>query len=644
MQIFYRRPLALSATLFVLCAVAALRLAGHVKLLLLCLAAAFLTVLILARILRRRASVRLFVAILCTVAILLSLLSSYLFFDVRYADLQETIGKEHPVEGYVLERIGSGPFYSYLRVRVTSYEGGGAPFDALLELTLPSSLQVGDGFRATVTPRTYTAEDGYDERIFRLSDGCLLILTVEEGENCQRTEREHNALEVFSSKINLKLAYALRNAIGGEEGGLCAALLLGNRTWLTDGTILDFRRAGISHLLALSGLHVSILIAFVDFLLKRLRTPKPCCAILIPLFAIAYLILTGCAVSTCRAVLMTCMLYFAFLSSARYDPFTALCTILAAILLVTPYAVYDLSLWMSFLAAASIVIFSPALGAWMRSSKRLNRMPRLLSRAIGALLSAILVGFVANLALLLLSAAVFGELSLASIPATLLLSVPVTLLLILSALALLFPFIPILPSVCSSIAGLHLAIADRFSALEWVMIPANDYFTGAILTVLTVALVLLAVCRVRHPLRMLATVFPPLLVLAVLVSTAVTAYSPRYEERIQISSTYFGDVELRTNHGEATVINRARNNISEANWIRYAALSERATDIDHLVYPRYYNQSTYFLARLCGTMRVETLHLPEPITEREHAIAARIAEEAALHGVTVVYDAEYWFN
>lgn len=642
MQIYRFRPLALAATLFALTAVLGMRLSSSVKLVLLILSAGLLAASALIRILRRRPSLRLMVTMLCLAAILLSLLSSYLFFNVRYADLQEHIGQTRAAEGYVLERIGSGPFYSYLRVRITDFEGGGAPFDALLEMTYPSTLQVGDGFTATVVPRGYTAEDDFNEQIFRLSNGCLLILTVSDSADCSRTDRTHNGIEILSVKLNQRLSYALRNAIGGEEGGLCAALLLGNRTWLSDDSVLHFRRAGISHLLALSGLHVSILIGFVDFLLKRLRAPYLLRAILIPTLALGYLLLTGCAMSTCRAVLMVCILYFALLSRSRYDSFTAICTVLALILLVTPYAVYDLSLWMSFLAAASIIVFSPALTKWMETSVLLSKLPRLIAKLVGALASALFVGFVANLALMLLSASVFGELSLASIPATLALSVPITLTLICSAAVLILPALPLLPQICASLANLHLEVAQYFSDFEWVMLPANDGYTQIPLTAITLALVLLAVCRVRRPLRLLSTLFPCLLILVILVSTAVTHHSPRYDEQKTLLTTYFGNIEIYTEHGEAVVINRARNNISEAHAIKNAAKEGRATDVDHLIYPRYYNQSTFFLARLCANIRVETLHLPSPETDRERAIAARIAEEAELHGVEVAYDAAYW--
>ena len=166
-----------------------------------------------------------------------------------------------------------------------------------------------------------------------------------------------------------------------------------------------------------------ILIGFAELLLRKMRLPKLVRSILIPLLALGYLCLTGFSLSTVRAVLMACVLYLAFLSRARYDSFTALCAALMLILFVTPYAVWDLSLWMSFLAAAAIVIFSPACQKFLEERKQNWRLPMWCFSPVRGFLTALFVGVIANLGLLLLSAVTFGELSILSVPVTMLLSI-----------------------------------------------------------------------------------------------------------------------------------------------------------------------------------------------------------------------------
>ena len=643
MNLFYRRPLAFSATLFALTAVLAFRMNRACKLLLLSLSALAFLILLGVFLWKRRSSA-LFCALLCLGAILLSSISSVLFFEQRYDALHDRIGENCQVEGYVLERMSGDVFYSYLRVHITEMNGRAESFDAIVELAFPSSLQAGDGFVLQGVPRDYTADEWFDEKMFRLADGCFLIFTVENAEHYARTELSHQNLTLFAAALNQRLSYLLRETVAGEEGGLCAALLLGNRTWLSDTTALAFRRAGISHLLALSGLHVSILIAFLEGFLRWLRAPRKLRAILIPLAALGYLLLTGCAVSTCRAVLMVCVLYLALLGGSRYDAFTALSTILALILLVHPWSVCDLSLWMSFLSAASIVIFSPALTEALQRNRRLQRLPKRLAKVLSACLSALFVGFVANLALMLLSASVFGELSLASIPATLLLSIPITCLLICSLLCLCLLALPLLPQICQALASLHLEVASFFSSQEAVMLPANDLPTQAILLLVTLSLIAIAVLPLRHPIQQVVRFLPAGFALAVLVSVCVTQFAPQYGAKTQTITTYFGELELHCEHGEAVLINYARGNTSKSFEIKQLALQSRCTDIDDLVFSRYYNQSTYFLARLCMSMRVEELHLPVPTTEKELAIAARLEQEASLYGVTVLYDAAVFLH
>jgi ComEC/Rec2-related protein len=217
-------------------------------------------------------------------------------------------------------------------------------------------------------------------------------MTVPASDACHYLGQAENDPLIWASKLNTRLSYGLRNAIGGEVGGVGAALLLGNRSWLSEDTVLAFRRAGVSHLLALSGLHVSILIGFLELVFRKLKLPHTARAVTVPLFALGYLALSGFAVSTWRAVLMICVLYLAYLFRADYDAFTALSLTLALILAVTPYAVLDLSLWMSFLAAGSIIVFSPAVSSFLWRWKRRTRLPAPLFRVLSAIASAFAVG------------------------------------------------------------------------------------------------------------------------------------------------------------------------------------------------------------------------------------------------------------
>ena len=638
MRIFHHRPLAFAACLFAVCCALLWDFNPTFKLLL--ASAALLGLLLLAGIslIRRHVKRTVLVSMLCLGAILLSTASSYLFFDLHYQAYRNKDGQISCVEGTVLERIHSKPYLTLLRVRLDCYDGKTCHVGATVECEYASALQVGDRFRLTGTSRAFTQDELFDEELYRLSDGCLTVITCTSEEDCEILPAQKSDPLVFFSNRNTRLSYQIRQSVGGEAGGVVAALLLGNRSWLTSDTQLAFRRAGVSHLLALSGLHVSILIGFLELLLKKMLVPKRLRAVAVPFFAVAYVAMTGFSVSTWRAALMLCILYLGFLLRQPYDSFTALCVVLALILTVTPYAVLDLSLWMSFLAAGGIIVFSPAVQKLLDKWQYSKQPPRILFEAVKLLGSALAIGIMANLALLLLSAWAFGEVSLASVPATLLLSLPVTLLIVCGAILLCFPMLPILPSLCGLLGELILKATRLFSDLHQVLLPVGDPWTLSVIALLTLVLILLAVLRIK---RLRALILLPLLCVATVVSSLCVTYLPHDAVwKAQRLEAGFGEVRLYTRHGQAILINDTRGASSAAYEIQAAASAARCTEIESLVLSRYYNQATYFISRLSSRIRVRTLHLPIPADARERAIAERLSEEAGLYGIEVVYNAE----
>lgn len=636
MQAFFRRPLALAALLGVLMALAAYRVNATVKLVLGGIVALlFIVLFVFARM--RKGGKRVIEGLICLFAILLSLTSSYLFFDVRYQDYRNLAEQTITVQGTVLERRSASPTLTTLRVSLDRINEGKTSVDAIIECDYQSSLQVGDTFRIKGVVRAFEKDELFDEERFRLSDGCMLIVSCEGRYDCEIGAPNQRNLRAVASRINQKLSYGLCARVGNEEGALTTALLLGNRALLSDTTKLDFQYAGASHLLALSGLHVSIIIAFVEFVLRSLWIGKRGRAVIVPIVALVYLTLTGFSPSTCRAVMMAIVTYLALLLGERYDSFTTLMLALFITLSVTPYAILDLSLWMSYLSAAAIVLIYPVLSRSFDAWYRKRKPPVPIYRALCWLLSAIVIGLSANLSLMLLSAFVFGTASLASIPVTLMLSLPVTALLILALLSVMLPFARLLPLLCRLIAHLMMSVIQWFAEIDGVLLPLNDAWSLSVLAVMTAVIIVLAVVRLR---RFGYLLIPPaLFALAICVSVFVTnhCYSELHLNKIQ---TGYGDYYLYTQNGSAVLINDTRGAVAKDYDIRMAAIAQRCTVIDDYVMCRYFHQATYSIASISQSIYIQTLHLPLPGDAREQAIAARLAEEAAYYGIEVSFDAE----
>ncbi len=640
MQIFRNRPLALSVCVAALVVLLAYRISGIAKLCLIVGITLILLAVSVYCVLRKRIGRNRLLAMLCLGVTLLLLIPSYLFLDLRYETAQEWNGSTLDATGYVTERQSSDAFYSSFLVHLESVNQTDCDINAVLECEYASALQLGDRFRITATARPFSDEDDFHERTYYLSEGCLNVLTLSSHTQCEILEEPQQNALIWCKKLNEQLSFRLQNAIGNKQGDLSAALLLGDRNGLDDKTTLEFQRAGISHLLALSGLHVAILIGFLELLLRICRCPLFVKAIFIPLSALGYLALTGFALSTQRAVLMVCVLYLGNILRADYDSFTALCAALAVILILSPNAVLDLSLWMSFLAAGSIIIFSPTIYRAINESRRLRALPSLLFSAIRALLTAISVGVIANLALMLLCATAFGSISLASVLATLVLSIPVTLMIILSLFCLILP-IPPLTWLCQSVGSVILLVGDRFSDIPNILLPTVHPAVIVLLAGMSLAMILLAVlppCRNKW----ISCLVPALCVLAITTSAIMTYTDTRLTHTTVKAG--FGEVYLDTQGGKAVLINNTRGNAAPAYEISKAATEAGCTEIQDLVFCRYYNQGTYFISKFSSRLCIRKLHLPSPTNEQEQKIALRLEQEAALHEIDVIYDAESFFN
>jgi competence protein ComEC len=166
---------------------------------------------------------------------------------------------------------------------------------------------------------------------------------------------------------------AFRNSLLGfidqrvetPAAGLLQALLLGDRSGIDPSIREAFNRAGVGHILAISGLHVGIvagaaffafcrLLVFVPFLVQRALTRRAA-AVLTACCVVGYGLLAGMSPSTQRAVIMVCTFMVALIFGRRADPLNTLALAATAILVWDPGSLFTISFQLSFVAAGAIL-------------------------------------------------------------------------------------------------------------------------------------------------------------------------------------------------------------------------------------------------------------------------------------------------
>lgn len=158
----------------------------------------------------------------------------------------------------------------------------------------------------------------------------------------------------------------LQGAFTPETAGLLAGIAVGDRRSVPEAIEDDFRRAGISHLLAVSGMHVGFVAVSGGVLLRAMRTPGPLTAFLASALVWLYVFVTGARPPAIRAGVASGFGLVAIGSGGRADGLTALAA--AALLLVihNPFVLYDVSFQLSFVATAAIIVGYAPLHTWLR--------------------------------------------------------------------------------------------------------------------------------------------------------------------------------------------------------------------------------------------------------------------------------------
>lgn len=184
-------------------------------------------------------------------------------------------------------------------------------------------------------------------------------------------------LEKWSLKSRDYLNKILEKHLRGQELALAQALILGERSLLDQETINAFGNSGAMHVLAVSGLHIGIILQIILFLLQgfsKVLTRKK--ALVIALLLLwGYTMISGLSASVLRATFMFSVLAVAQLNGKNYNPINGLFFTGFVLLLINPYFIYDIGFQLSFLAMIGIFWFyKPIVKWWFIDNKWLRKV------------------------------------------------------------------------------------------------------------------------------------------------------------------------------------------------------------------------------------------------------------------------------
>ncbi|MEX0962596.1 MAG: DNA internalization-related competence protein ComEC/Rec2 [Pseudohongiellaceae bacterium] len=179
--------------------------------------------------------------------------------------------------------------------------------------------------------------------------------------------------ESFSSVVWLhSLRYQLKDrlnrlAAGGQYSGLLLALVLGDRSAISQDSWNLFSATGSNHLFVISGLHIGLISGFSYFIsllfarvfrVGRIMPAQKLAAFVALVAAFFYALLAGFTLPTQRAFIMIAVFIGGVFCNASYLVSFRLLLALLIVLLLNPLAIVSSGFWLSFVAVAALVAFS----------------------------------------------------------------------------------------------------------------------------------------------------------------------------------------------------------------------------------------------------------------------------------------------
>lgn len=214
--------------------------------------------------------------------------------------------------------------------------------------------------------RRYYREMGIDYKFFVQS------LTIEEA-SCRK-------LEQWLHERRIDFYQVLMACLPEEEAGIVAAMVLGEKCALTEVVKELYQENGIAHILAISGLHISMIGAGLFFFLRRFIMPMKPAALMTGILLLLYGELTGFPVATKRAVIMMlCVLAARFLGR-RYDLLSALALSALIQLSIQPVLLFQSGFLLSYGTVLGIAVF---VGVFTEEGPKKYRLWQLAAGSLG---------------------------------------------------------------------------------------------------------------------------------------------------------------------------------------------------------------------------------------------------------------------
>ncbi len=162
--------------------------------------------------------------------------------------------------------------------------------------------------------------------------------------------------KTFAEAIRERVKDNLELGLTNENAEIAYSALFGDKDLLSDKQYSVYKLSGVAHLLAVSGLHVGIIVGILNLIFKKLKVKGWLKFFVTAVFLMLYMYICDYSVSIIRATIMSLILLLSQILHKQYDSFNSISVAGIVIFLINPFCVFDVAFLLSFSCVIGITM------------------------------------------------------------------------------------------------------------------------------------------------------------------------------------------------------------------------------------------------------------------------------------------------
>lgn len=384
--------------------------------------------------------------------------------NIFVTDQRLDVGEEYLIQGEVIRAFDKKDDYQRVIVRTSKINEDNKKINISLQLIKMDELSQYDIISSSIKVKEIS---GYKNFGLVSTEDYYFIDNISNQARVEKISRIPTNKFLKNKKLDVRgyISNTIENNLEERNAGVIKKLLLNDNSNLDEEVDEVYRINGLSHILAISGLHIGVLIYLLDFILKKLKVRYNARFLLISIFLAYYSFLLDFTPSVTRAVLMYIIFISTEMNKIYITRLDLMLLTMIVLLLINPLWIYKLGFQLSFLSVYGIIVIYEKL-----FKKRSNNK----------LVQSIYIYLSVNIMIFPLLIYRFNSFNLLSLVSNLLLTPVLSIVLILSILAIILGKITILSKLLFQAINILLnfssfymeILSDRFSLNISFLLPS----------------------------------------------------------------------------------------------------------------------------------------------------------------------------